>query len=196
MGFLVLGFFWTWYVCRRAGITGFLFGQPRTLPDVELRPMPRRNTPQELLETMSIYTWPGPRSSHETTTVGEAEEVNAAEPGTGGHEDPPIMHDQQMDVEAATGIRRPEPALINRAVDQSEPAANLRRCLYGQTTCAICLEDFVAGSSQVRELPCGHFFDRACIDPYLLGHSNQCPVCKTSVLVSRPVEVGATQGPQ
>lgn len=51
-----------------------------------------------------------------------------------------------------------------------------------QPACAICLDDFVAGESQVRELPCKHIFHPECIDMFLLENSSLCPLCKTSVL--------------
>lgn len=210
MAFLVLAVLWTWVLCRGDRIGQLLFGRlrdhrpprgPRANPDIELQPTARRNTPRELLNAMPRYTWPGPRTSHEAITVKKEGEVSVVDLGTGGDEVTPVIQDQQMDVEAAPGIRTPEPSLINRAVDRCEPAAILRRCRYSQTTCAICLEDFVAGSSEVRELPCGHFFDPGCIDPYLLGASSQCPVCKKSVLPPSPAEntprqeEGATRGP-
>lgn len=34
--------------------------------------------------------------------------------------------------------------------------------------CSICLEDFVVGS-EVRTLPCTHFFHLSCIDTWLKG---------------------------
>lgn len=51
-----------------------------------------------------------------------------------------------------------------------------------QPACAICLDDFVAGESKVRELPCKHIFHPECIDMFLLENSSLCPLCKTSVL--------------
>ncbi|KJK74997.1 hypothetical protein H634G_09632 [Metarhizium anisopliae BRIP 53293] len=37
--------------------------------------------------------------------------------------------------------------------------------------CSVCTEPFMHGA-QLRKLPCGHQFDRACIDPWLLGQSH------------------------
>ncbi|OJJ47779.1 hypothetical protein ASPZODRAFT_15225 [Penicilliopsis zonata CBS 506.65] len=51
-----------------------------------------------------------------------------------------------------------------------------------QTTCAICLDEFTAGESMVRELPCNHIFHSACIDRFLMQRGNFCPLCKKSVL--------------
>jgi len=51
---------------------------------------------------------------------------------------------------------------------------------YSQPTCAICLEDYESGVSEIRELPCGHIFHPACIDMFLANHSSLCPLCKKS----------------
>jgi len=53
---------------------------------------------------------------------------------------------------------------------------------YSQPTCAICLEDYVSGETEIRELPCGHIFHPDCIDTFLGNNSSLCPMCKKSVL--------------
>lgn len=53
---------------------------------------------------------------------------------------------------------------------------------YDQPTCAICLDDFAPGESQVRELPCQHIFHPDCVDPFLTQSSSLCPLCKKSSL--------------
>jgi hypothetical protein len=53
---------------------------------------------------------------------------------------------------------------------------------FSQASCSICLEDFVPGSSLVRELPCTHIFHAECIDTFLSRESCLCPLCKMSVL--------------
>ncbi|KAK2742497.1 hypothetical protein FQN57_005388 [Myotisia sp. PD_48] len=53
---------------------------------------------------------------------------------------------------------------------------------FSQSTCPICLEDYVPGECIVRELPCRHIFHPGCIDTFLLQNSSLCPVCKLSVL--------------
>ncbi len=45
--------------------------------------------------------------------------------------------------------------------------------------CPICLVDFTDGS-EVRTLPCGHDFDRECIDSWLLDHTT-CPTCRENI---------------
>ncbi|KAK1776917.1 hypothetical protein QBC45DRAFT_201551 [Copromyces sp. CBS 386.78] len=47
-------------------------------------------------------------------------------------------------------------------------------------TCAICTDDFVRGTN-VRRLPCGHFFHPPCIDPWLLNFGVTCPLCRANL---------------
>ena len=54
--------------------------------------------------------------------------------------------------------------------------------LWVQPTCPICLEDFTPHETTVRSLPCHHIYHPACIDPFLLGNSSLCPVCKAKVV--------------
>ncbi|PNS18216.1 hypothetical protein CAC42_7585 [Sphaceloma murrayae] len=53
---------------------------------------------------------------------------------------------------------------------------------FDQPTCAICLDDFVANESMVRELPCDHIFHPECVDGFLTQNSSLCPLCKKSAL--------------
>ncbi|KAL4993833.1 hypothetical protein BDV10DRAFT_16398 [Aspergillus recurvatus] len=57
-----------------------------------------------------------------------------------------------------------------------------KRLSHSQTTCAICIDDFILASSTVRELPCGHIYHPECIDVFLTQTSSLCPLCKKSVL--------------
>ncbi|CAG8554860.1 4184_t:CDS:2 [Paraglomus occultum] len=49
--------------------------------------------------------------------------------------------------------------------------------MISNTTCAICLDDFVEGD-EVRCLPCEHEYHTECIDPWLTEKSSKCPLCK------------------
>lgn len=53
---------------------------------------------------------------------------------------------------------------------------------FSQSTCPVCLDDFVANETMVRELPCRHIFHPECIDIFLRDRSALCPLCKTSAL--------------
>ena len=52
---------------------------------------------------------------------------------------------------------------------------------YNQPTCPICLEDYEPHKTSVRSLPCHHIYHPECIDPFLLGNTSLCPVCKAKV---------------
>ena len=53
---------------------------------------------------------------------------------------------------------------------------------FEQGSCAICLDDYETGQTQVRVLPCKHIFHPQCIDEFLEKRSSLCPLCKRSVL--------------
>ncbi|CAD25565.2 putative protein with zinc finger domain [Encephalitozoon cuniculi GB-M1] len=46
--------------------------------------------------------------------------------------------------------------------------------------CAICMSNFIK-NQRLRVLPCDHRFHVGCVDKWLLGHSNKCPVCRTAI---------------
>ncbi|KAK2756177.1 hypothetical protein FQN54_005585 [Arachnomyces sp. PD_36] len=54
--------------------------------------------------------------------------------------------------------------------------------MFSQSTCPICLSDYVPLTTNVRELPCGHIFHPECIDTFLLKTSSLCPMCKKCTL--------------
>ncbi|KAI4147561.1 MAG: hypothetical protein L6R39_003081 [Caloplaca ligustica] len=61
-------------------------------------------------------------------------------------------------------------------------SANHGQPSYAQSTCPICLDDFIPHTTLVRSLPCHHIYHPECIDPFLLQNSSLCPVCKSKVL--------------
>jgi hypothetical protein len=62
-------------------------------------------------------------------------------------------------------------------------AGKLRSCVMdvdivcSQPSCPICSEDFQIGNEE-HKLPCGHFFHKACVVPWLEMKQN-CPICRT-----------------
>jgi len=44
-------------------------------------------------------------------------------------------------------------------------------------TCCICLDEYHSGEV-ITDLPCGHFFHKKCIDPWLMERDRVCPICK------------------
>ena len=63
------------------------------------------------------------------------------------------------------------------------PSAPLpSQTFYSQSSCTICLEDFVPNKTAVRSLPCHHIYHPQCIDPHLSSRNSRCPVCMAQVL--------------
>jgi len=71
-----------------------------------------------------------------------------------------------------------EPTLSSK----HQPSQQPHLTSFSQTTCPICLEDFVSNETEVRELPCKHIFHPECIDLFLRDNSSLCPMCKKSAL--------------
>ena len=73
---------------------------------------------------------------------------------------------------------------VGAAVPKSKgnTAAEPHATSFSQSTCPICLDDFVVNETQVRELPCKHIFHPECIDVFLRDNSSLCPMCKKSAL--------------
>lgn len=61
----------------------------------------------------------------------------------------------------------------------------------GIDSCSICMESFHS-LSVCRVLPCHHLFHAACVDPWLLTHSDRCPYCQKSLKVNESEEVACT----
>ncbi|PYI36666.1 hypothetical protein BP00DRAFT_881 [Aspergillus indologenus CBS 114.80] len=181
--------------------------------DPEHLGMHQLRVPPDYLDTMPIYVYgieanadhdhePEERPAIDTThshahpaSMGSAETIVANIKAD--HRDTPPQFSSE------TIVLRPEPARLKEVEDRaasihssrsgsgtySPPRVNDRwhkhRLSRSQTTCAICLDDYVPGESTVRELPCGHIFHPDCIDTALTQSSSLCPLCKKSVL---PVE--------
>ena len=43
------------------------------------------------------------------------------------------------------------------------------------SSCSICAEDYFEGD-ELRKLPCGHIFHKACVDPWLQDRARTCPL--------------------
>lgn len=46
----------------------------------------------------------------------------------------------------------------------------------GDMECSICFGAYAEGED-LRKLMCGHHFHKRCVDVWLLGHQNRCPLC-------------------
>jgi hypothetical protein len=134
----------------------------------------RLTVPQHLIDNMPLFTY----------NFGTEELADTPKnPNT------PILHESQDSPENETST------VTNSTISNSiQPVApvnnegaltltqNHRLVSFSQPTCPICLDDFEAAATLIRELPCGHIFHPDCIDPFLSNNSSLCPMCKKSVL--------------
>ncbi|KAL3472900.1 hypothetical protein BJX99DRAFT_261842 [Aspergillus californicus] len=159
--------------------------------------------PQDFLARLPVYIYPysdgigkdDPRQRIQSGNDFEVEQTRAekeAEAGpitqianrsSMGSEDTPGARSTKT-----AGIRctsRPyssdSPSVTTLGFNISDPN-HTNRLSHSQTTCAICLDDFIPASSTVRELPCGHIYHPDCIDVSLTRSSSLCPLCKRSVM--------------
>jgi hypothetical protein len=161
--------------------------------DIEALALNRMKAPKEVVDKMPLYTYleinPSPEPSINHDNAPEAE----AEHDSGDNTSPPSPKEHKQSLDDA-GLKKPEAAVIQpEKHNQDDTKRSKYRLSHTQTTCAICLDDFVAGSSTVRELPCGHIFDSECIDPFLTDNSCLCPLCKKSVLPACSYYIPMTQ---
>ncbi|KAM1250944.1 hypothetical protein TB2_032992 [Malus domestica] len=56
-----------------------------------------------------------------------------------------------------------------------------RRIVHEGEVCCVCTEEFVAGSKDVKYLPCSHVFHGKCIGAWLRERKDSCPVCRYCV---------------
>ncbi|RUS34962.1 hypothetical protein BC938DRAFT_477411 [Jimgerdemannia flammicorona] len=54
-------------------------------------------------------------------------------------------------------------------------------------SCTVCKDVFHISGSKITKMPCGHFFDKDCIVPWLELH-NTCPMCRAEVETEKKVK--------
>jgi hypothetical protein len=131
--------------------------------DLEALGVKRLNVSQQILDKLPVYTY----TTHSTN-----------EPEKNAPQAPPLATIVTPAVDAESGVK--ESPLVRHASAPTAPGAPTPT--LNQPTCPICLDDFEANETQVRELPCRHIFHLDCIDTFLLRNSSLCPMCKQSVL--------------
>lgn len=156
--------------------------------DVEYLSLNQIKVPRDVVEKMPLYVFPNLASQSQTTLVQEGAQHGAAEVDSSDQS----INDEHSSMQEKTEIKKPEPAVVKPGTDSAATSTSQFRLSHTQTTCAICLDDFVAGTSTVRELPCGHIFDPECIDPFLTENSSLCPLCKKSVLPPGSLNITVT----
>lgn len=140
--------------------------------DLEALGIKRLTVPQDLLTQMPLYIYGTGAAVPEASENGAShqEDLAEAEKLSG------MVQSESVD-SSMHSIGRPTPVR----------ATSYRPTPLSQPTCAICLDDFVAGSAEqegtvVRELPCHHIFHPECVDTFLRDSSSLCPMCKKTAL--------------
>ena len=150
--------------------------------DLEALGIKRLKVPPSILDRLPLLVYVANQRDNDFTIPESSPRnvplnvVTGRGPSSGGDSSDPSLQIQSNGVP-------PEPR-------QSEPRTTLplpetlpqRQLSYTQSTCHICLDDFIPHESVVRELPCRHIFHPECIDPVLLGYSSLCPICKGKIL--------------
>lgn len=132
--------------------------------DLEAVGVKRLHVPEDFLRKLPVYTYTDePGDGEKSQTQAPTHITNASSP-----------HTDAQDQKPHTQARRSSAPDVSTATHAS--------AIFVQPTCPICLDDFEANESQVREMPCRHIFHVDCIDPFLLNNSSLCPICKQSVL--------------
>ncbi|KAJ5187672.1 hypothetical protein N7449_010666 [Penicillium cf. viridicatum] len=137
--------------------------------DIEALALNQMTAPQEVVSKMPLYTYLEIKPPTEATPPQYGKSPNPIEHDS-GDKTYWLSSNEENHAQDDAGIQKPEAATIKPG--QNDSCRSKYRLSHTQTTCAICLDDFVAGSSTVRELPCGHIFDSACIDPFLIQNSS------------------------
>ncbi|KAI8881015.1 hypothetical protein K501DRAFT_223839 [Backusella circina FSU 941] len=90
----------------------------------------------------------------------------------------------QLLEESQSNAKGPPPA-SKRFVDS---LPNVKKDgLDSDETCIICKDNLKSSESIVTHMPCGHYFDRECIVPWLELH-NTCPMCRHEVETEQAVQ--------
>ncbi|RHZ45522.1 E3 ubiquitin-protein ligase RNF103 [Aspergillus thermomutatus] len=159
--------------------------------DIENLGLHQIRVSQEILDQIPTYVYPTVNVPSKASlkgsptqtqiTLSRADETSSIRSVDHLKEHRLVYKETDMQASSST-IKLPECAIT---CERSRPPSVRERSdsfSRSQTTCAICLDDFVSGTTVVRELPCGHIFHPSCIDVSLTQISSLCPLCKKSVL--------------
>lgn len=121
----------------------------------------RMTVPQEMLDKMPLYVFQRSENHAENHSSISSDQD----------------HGQPNPAAVATNPKEPGTTSIDLAKGRQP-----MRSHFDQPTCAICLDDFEHGETNVRQLPCEHIFHPECVDEFLRDNSSLCPLCKVSAL--------------
>jgi hypothetical protein len=75
--------------------------------------------------------------------------------------------------------------MAKSCIDIHHPKSVHNRC-GGEDGCVVCLDEIAIGDEKRTLTTCGHIFHAECIDTWLTGESNKCPLCRVSAGLSHP----------
>ena len=166
----------------------------------------RPKIPRELLDNIPQYTYypelafPPKAASTAESATSEVEMATII-PSSGDNETRTSFREEpnkeglnnEPNSRPSLELKRPEVAASKTATtttaatspqaDEDRLELQRQALISAQTACVICLDDFIPGSSIIRELPCHHIFHAKCIDTFLTRSSSLCPLCKRDLLV-------------
>ena len=58
----------------------------------------------------------------------------------------------------------------------------MKEHFFGINECQICFNDF-SDSDIIRQLPCKHYYHKACVDPWMSEHGT-CPTCRSNIVTA------------
>ncbi|TQB75378.1 hypothetical protein MPDQ_003066 [Monascus purpureus] len=161
----------------------------------------RSRVPRDMLNKIPQYTYPDltvpPKVAGATATETSSYVEKEASPPSIGQSGPNDNDSKQPPESSRLDyceVRKPEAVAVatttavaaasEESLQQVKDYQHRLAISQSQTTCVICLDDFVPRLSTIRELPCEHIFHSSCIDPFLTQSNSFCPLCKRDVLAS------------
>ncbi|PGG95444.1 hypothetical protein AJ80_09960 [Polytolypa hystricis UAMH7299] len=153
--------------------------------DLESLGIKRLNVPQKFLDKMPAYTYEGsPPTTSDPMPAPLPEAHTSDSPGPRGLQRVGLVQTWVSNASQALSSRKSSSEALTPLSSDSSPSppSNPHHPVFSQSTCPICLDDYISGETTVRELPCRHIFHPDCVDTFLLQNSSLCPVCKKSVL--------------
>ncbi|TBU07731.1 hypothetical protein CWI39_0278p0020 [Hamiltosporidium magnivora] len=73
------------------------------------------------------------------------------------------------------------PKTVSKVDLEEIPVVKYGKGVIPQTECSICLLPYRVGQ-RLRSFKCGHYFHCKCVDKWLLGFSDKCPMCRICVM--------------
>ena len=147
----------------------------------------RLTVPQEVIDRLPLFTYNCEDEnlrpvSTELKKMGKRASIRQEEPREASSPNPEGISQFQDEILGCHEGQAPRLSTFDDSISNPESLFVHKFLPYSQPMCPICLEDFEAGTTPIRELPCGHIFHPDCIDAFLSNNSSLCPMCKKSVL--------------